>query len=162
MRTRIAFGLLLILPLLANTLRADDKPADKPAIQKIDVDQFDQKRQEKDTVVLDVRTPKEYAEGHVPGAVNIDIHDPKFDEKIDGLDKSKTYLVHCAKGIGAAAARRRRWPGWDPESLRFPRRFYRLGERAQADREGYAGHWQPGKVIHAVMRRPAVQLQPEG
>jgi rhodanese-related sulfurtransferase len=104
MHARIAFCLLLLLPLVANTVRADDKPADKPAVQKIDVDQFDQKRQEKDTVVLDVRTPKEYAEGHVPGAVNIDIHDPKFDQKIESLDKSKTYLVHCAKGVRSAAA----------------------------------------------------------
>lgn len=104
MPARIAFCFLLLLPLAANALLADDKPTDKPAIQKIDVDQFDQKRQEKDTVVLDVRTPKEYAEGHVPGAMNIDIHDPKFDQRIESLDKSKTYLVHCAKGVRSAAA----------------------------------------------------------
>lgn len=89
---------------MAPLLRADDKPAQKPAVQKIDVDQFDQKRKEQDTVVLDVRTPHEYAEGHVPGAMNVDIHDPEFDQKLAKLDKSKTYLVHCAKGVRSAAA----------------------------------------------------------
>lgn len=104
------FSLALIL-LIAGTfvplLRAEDKPAEKSAVQKIDVDQFDQKRQEKDAVVLDVRTPKEYADGHVPGAVNLDIHDPEFDQKLSHLDKSKTYLVHCAKGVRSAAASRK-------------------------------------------------------
>jgi rhodanese-related sulfurtransferase len=86
------------------TLRADDKPAAKPQVEKIDVDQFDKKRQEKDTVVLDVRTPDEFAAGHVPGAVNLDIHDPQFNDKVATLDKSKTYLVHCAKGYRSGIA----------------------------------------------------------
>jgi rhodanese-related sulfurtransferase len=76
----------------------------KPAVQKIDVNQFDQKRKDADTVVLDVRTPHEYSQGHVPGAMNIDLHDPKFNQKIESLDKSKTYLVHCAMGVRSAAA----------------------------------------------------------
>ena len=75
-----------------------------PAVQKIDVNEFDQKRKEPDTVVLDVRTSHEYTAGHVPGAVNLDIHDPKFLEKVDALDKSKTYLVHCAMGVRSEAA----------------------------------------------------------
>lgn len=85
-------------------LRAEDKPAEKPSVQKIDVDQFDQKRKDSDAVVLDVRTPHEYADGHVPGAVNLDIHDPQFDQKLAKLDKSKTYLVHCAKGVRSEKA----------------------------------------------------------
>lgn len=89
---------------LAPLARAEDKPAEKQTVQRIDVDQFDQKRHEKDAVVLDVRTPSEYADGHVPGAVNLDIHDPEFDQKIEHLDKSKTYLVHCAKGVRSATA----------------------------------------------------------
>jgi phage shock protein E len=71
----------------------------KPAVPKIDAEQFDALRQKPNTVVLDVRTPKEFAEGHVPGAVNMDISDPTFHKKLDALEKSKTYLVHCARGI---------------------------------------------------------------
>ena len=36
----------------------------------------------KKNVLLDVRTPKEFAEGHVPGAVNIDVKNPNFEEEI--------------------------------------------------------------------------------
>ena len=49
-------------------------------------------------VVLDVRTPKEFKEGHIPGATNIDFTTPDFEKRIGKLDKSKTYLVHCASG----------------------------------------------------------------
>ena len=89
----------------------------RPAVQKIDVNSFDQKRKEPDAVVLDVRTPHEYAAGHVPGAVNLDLHDPKFQEKVAALEKSKTYLVHCAMGVRSEAATKKM------ATLGFPRLF---------------------------------------
>ncbi len=49
-------------------------------------------------VVLDVRTPGEYADGHIAGATNVDFRDPNFAQELDSLDKDKTYLVHCASG----------------------------------------------------------------
>lgn len=106
MRLANCLFLLAVLGMwaLAPQLRAEDQPAGKHAVQKIDVNQFDQMRKEKDAVVLDVRTPHEYAEGHVPGAVNLDIHDPQFEQKLEKLDKSRTYLVHCAKGVRSAKA----------------------------------------------------------
>jgi len=73
-------------------------------VKQIDTEQFDKLRQEKGHVVLDVRTAQEYSQGHVPGAVNIDINDPQFKNKVAALDKSKTYLVHCARGVRSARA----------------------------------------------------------
>ena len=49
-------------------------------------------------VVLDVRTPEEYAAGHIAGAKNIDFTAPDFATKVEGLDKTTPYLVHCAAG----------------------------------------------------------------
>lgn len=49
-------------------------------------------------VLLDVRTPEEYADGHIEGAVNINIIDPFFRQEIEKLDKSKTYFVYCRSG----------------------------------------------------------------
>ena len=95
---------LLMLAAGIEPLRADDKPTTRPAVQKIDVDQFDKMRQGKEAVVLDVRTPDEFNKGHVPGAVNINLNDPTFDKKVSQLDKSKTYLVHCARGVRSARA----------------------------------------------------------
>ena len=58
-----------------------------------------------DTVVLDVRTPAEHAEGHIAGAVLIDHDSDGFAEKLAALDKSRTYLVHCKSGRRSADAR---------------------------------------------------------
>jgi len=55
-------------------------------------------------VILDVRTPQEYAEGHIQGAINIDYNASGFQNKVGKLDKTKTYLVYCHTGIRSAAA----------------------------------------------------------
>lgn len=57
-----------------------------------------------DLVILDVRTPAEYAEGHLMNAVNIDYESPDFASKIQSLIKSKKYLVYCRSGRRSAAA----------------------------------------------------------
>lgn len=53
-----------------------------------------------DTVrLLDVRTPREYAEGHIEGALNIDIHSDDFRRMAEKeLSKDSTVLVYCRSG----------------------------------------------------------------
>lgn len=53
---------------------------------------------EKNTTVLDVRTPDEFASGHIAGAINIDFHAADFEQKVAALNKATPYLVHCASG----------------------------------------------------------------
>lgn len=55
-------------------------------------------KENKDVVVLDVRTPDEFKGGHIKGATNINFQDKDFAKKIAALDKSKTYIIHCAAG----------------------------------------------------------------
>lgn len=59
---------------------------------------------DKDVVVLDVRTPKEFQAGHIKGATNINFQDKDFADRIAKLDKSKTYVIHCAAGGRSARA----------------------------------------------------------
>lgn len=54
--------------------------------------------------VVDVRTPAEYAEGHIPGAVNIDVEDATFPDKIAQLDPTADYAVYCRSGNRSRAA----------------------------------------------------------
>lgn len=61
-------------------------------------------RTKTNTVVLDVRTEKEFAAGHIPNAVNIDIKSPDFEAKIKELDRQKIYLVNCATGRRSVTA----------------------------------------------------------
>ena len=49
-------------------------------------------------VIIDVRTPEEFAGEHIANAVNIDYYAESFKDKISALDKNKTYLVYCLSG----------------------------------------------------------------
>jgi len=51
-----------------------------------------------DFVILDVRTPEELAEGHIDGAVNLDVQARNFEKKLRALDRKKSYLVYCRTG----------------------------------------------------------------
>ncbi len=48
-----------------------------------------------DFVILDVRTPSEFAAGHLAGAIMIDFNAGSFRAEVDKLDKNKRYLVYC-------------------------------------------------------------------
>jgi rhodanese-related sulfurtransferase len=51
-----------------------------------------------DFVILDVRTPGEFAEGYIDGAVNLDVQSRDFDKRLRALDRNKSYLVYCRTG----------------------------------------------------------------
>jgi rhodanese-related sulfurtransferase len=55
-------------------------------------------------VVIDVRTPAEYASGHLAGAQNIDVEAADFGTRIAALDKGGAYLVYCRSGRRSAIA----------------------------------------------------------
>lgn len=58
-----------------------------------------------DAVVLDVRTPAEYAEGHLEGAINLDVQDEaRFASGMEELDPEAAYVVYCRTGNRSAAA----------------------------------------------------------
>ena len=54
--------------------------------------------------VIDVRTPDEFASGHLDGALNIDIQGSAFATEIGALDKSANYVIYCRSGNRAGQA----------------------------------------------------------
>lgn len=58
----------------------------------------------KEAVVIDVRTPEEFASGHLEGALLIDIQAADFDERIGELDPAASYVVYCRSGNRAGVA----------------------------------------------------------
>ena len=56
------------------------------------------------TEVLDVRTPDEYAAGHLPTAQNINVSADDFAQRTASLDTSKTYVLYCHSGKRSAKA----------------------------------------------------------
>jgi rhodanese-related sulfurtransferase len=93
--------------------RAADAPpaaATKPVIAKVTPAEFEKLLSERDRrgsdfmVLLDVRTPEEFAQGHIAGATNLNYRAKDFGEQVAKLDKSKTYLVYCAVGGRSTSA----------------------------------------------------------
>jgi rhodanese-related sulfurtransferase len=76
--------------------------ADKADVQTISPRQFkallDRHQGDPDVVLLDVRTPKEYEEGHIEGALLVDYYSSDYVERIKALDRGKTYLIYCRSG----------------------------------------------------------------
>ena len=50
------------------------------------------------TVIIDVRTPEEFTDGHLENAINIDIYNPAFETEVAALDADRTYVVYCRSG----------------------------------------------------------------
>ena len=55
-------------------------------------------------IILDVRTPEEFANGHIENAVNLDYYVKTFLDDLDRLDKTKTYLIYCRTGSRSGKA----------------------------------------------------------
>jgi len=55
--------------------------------------------QNKTVIVLDVRTPEEYAIGHIEGALNINIAEADFSKRVSKLNRDKTYIIHCSANV---------------------------------------------------------------
>ena len=51
-----------------------------------------------DFVIIDVRTPEEFAQEHIENALNLNYHSETFRDELNQLDKSKTYLIYCQSG----------------------------------------------------------------
>ena len=68
------------------------------AVTTMNVSDFAHKVSDKSVVLLDVRTPAEFASGHIAGATNIDFESGNFENDIASLDKSKSYAVYCRSG----------------------------------------------------------------
>ena len=59
------------------------------------------------TQVVDVRTAAEYKEGHIPGAVNMDVRQSDFDARTKLLDKERPVAVYCRSGARSKTAARK-------------------------------------------------------
>jgi len=63
-----------------------------------------QKSGRPDFVILDVRTPEEFRQGHVAGAVNVNLMAPDFEARLGAFPRDKTYLVYCRTGNRSTTA----------------------------------------------------------
>jgi rhodanese-related sulfurtransferase len=94
---KVTLSTTLSLLLLVITLNSSCQQS-PVQVKKISPDSLKQLLATEHGVLLDVRTPEEFAEGHIPGAINIDFRNPGFSKALDTLDKNVQYEVYCRSG----------------------------------------------------------------
>lgn len=101
MKKRFIAGIVV---LVAGVLILSGCSSKASAITNVNVKDFATKTQEAGVITLDVRTPGEFSQGHIQGAMNIDVEASTFDSEIAKLDKTKTYAVYCHSGNRSGVA----------------------------------------------------------
>lgn len=82
---------------------AEDASSD-PGAYTVDAAEAVEMIESGERTIIDVRSPGEFAEAHVVGAVNIDVDGADFGDRIAELDPDQPYLVYCRSGRRSALA----------------------------------------------------------
>lgn len=101
--------------------------------QSLTPDQYQTAMQRPGVVMVDVRTPEEYAAGHIPGAYNINLQQPHFSKTVRRqLDKQQPVLLNCKGGVRSKKA-----------AKKLARRGYKVSELDK----GFAEWQKQGKPV---------------
>jgi|SRR5574344_174303 rhodanese-related sulfurtransferase len=89
----------IIMSLLSVIMGLFSCNAQSNKFRSVDADTFAKEVSDTTVVRLDVRTPEEYAEGHIEKAINIDVLSQDFESKaLSALPKDKTIALYCRSG----------------------------------------------------------------
>ena len=89
----------LIPIILSAILLSACAPSGKNSYRQISMDEaVKMMEKEKNYIILDVRRADEFAEGHIPGAINVANEDIGTEEIPELPDKSQMILVYCRSG----------------------------------------------------------------
>jgi rhodanese-related sulfurtransferase len=95
--TRLVGRVVIAVSLAAFVLTACGG-SDTAVLETVDAGAFADLVAADGTVILDIRTPEEYAEGHIEGSLNIDFYEEDFAAQIGQLDRDVEYAVYCRSG----------------------------------------------------------------
>ena len=120
-----------------------------PKFPTLTPDEFEKVIAEPDVQIVDVRTPEEYDQGYIAGAMNIDWRSERFaDDAVRMLDPSKPVAIYCKAGRRSHAA---------------AGKLYKMGYRHIVELEGGFDAWQAaGKTSQADMYACDEFLTPNG
>lgn len=105
---RLLITALTILPFLQGSCQTRPSTTEGQTLanfENISQEEFREKALDPNVVIIDVRSEGEIAQGYIKGtSVFADVNSSKFQEAIQNLDKSKTYLVYCRSGARSGRA----------------------------------------------------------
>ena len=115
MKRLIVFAMMMIMLFATQAQQAEHKHCQHKGsccqqtkteqCETLAVEEFSQRMMSKSVVLVDVRTPKEFAEGHLEGATNV-VWGDDFEKqwKVAGIKKRFTVAVYCRSGRRSKAA----------------------------------------------------------
>ncbi len=102
--SKILTLILIILVLVAGVVWTTQKP-ESGSYEKITAEvAFSMMQEKQDLVVVDVRTPGEYADGHIQGAINVPLQSIDAGDLSLISDNDQTLLIYCRSGSRSATA----------------------------------------------------------
>ena len=89
----------------ASTASAESSPAQSGGVRLVSADEAQTLANDSGVSIIDIRTPEEFAQGHIAGATELDFYAADFRDQLDGLDRNGRYLIYCHSGNRSGQAR---------------------------------------------------------
>ncbi len=105
MKTTLKLSLLIFISILninCNNKQSSKSDAQIGKIIQISTAEF--KEKSINQTIIDIRTPQEYKQGYIEGAVNINYFDSSFLDQVSKFDKSKPIFIYCRSGNRTSSA----------------------------------------------------------
>ena len=108
MKKIVQFSLVLLISIL-NINCTNNKPAKDQSSsgQIMVISPVDFKSKSVNQTIIDIRTPGEYRDGYIDGAVNINFYDRNFLEQVSKFDKEQPIFIYCRSGNRTSSASRK-------------------------------------------------------
>ena len=82
----------------SNDKNVDTQPVATDVVDNSVTDDSVESEAGQEIVLIDVRTMDEFAEGHLEGAINLNVEDGTLEAALAGLDPDASYQVYCRSG----------------------------------------------------------------
>lgn len=102
-RSRGGFGLAVLAFAMLAAACGSATVEHSAVVETVDAATADAFARDGDHVILDVRTPEEFDDGHIEGAVNIDFYEATFADEIATLPRDAAYVLYCRSGNRSGA-----------------------------------------------------------
>lgn len=111
---QLLFLTLLSLMLACNPTEAQEQGQQSEATQQAETDyrvlsvaDYKKEMQDSNVLIVDVRTPQEYGNGHIEGAINVNVLDTNFPAEVKAkVEMGKQVMIYCRSGKRSARASR--------------------------------------------------------
>ncbi|MFZ2283285.1 MAG: rhodanese-like domain-containing protein [Lutibacter sp.] len=101
MKTTLKLSILVLVTILGMSCNTKSQ-SQSDAIKVLTPTEF--KEKSVNQTIIDIRTPQEFSEGHIEGAININYFDDNFLDQIAKYDKNQPIFIYCRSGNRTTSA----------------------------------------------------------